>query len=211
LTQLYVGDDRLSQVVREATATRGEIMGDLASDDPKADVGALSLNGLPRDTARLGQLMARDRRIRLAFVPVGGWDTHAAQGSGKGQLTNRFALLAQSLDALATALGDRLGETTVLVMSEFGRTMKQNGTNGTDHGHGNVAFALGGGVKGGRVLGAWPGLDTPALYEGRDLAVTTDFRDIIAELLERNFKLDDRQLAHVLPGMSRRQRVGLLA
>ncbi|MEO7392914.1 MAG: DUF1501 domain-containing protein, partial [Ramlibacter sp.] len=209
--QLYAGDDRLSVAVREANATRGEIMDKLASDDPKADAGALSLNGLSRDTGRLGQLMARDARIRLAFVPVGGWDTHANQGAGKGQLANRFGLLAQALDAMAQGLGDRLGETSILVLSEFGRTVKQNGTNGTDHGHGNVAWVMGAGVRGGRIWGDWPGLETPARYEGRDLAVTTDFRDIIADLLEQHFRLGDAQLAHVLPGMERRRRIGLLA
>lgn len=208
--QLYAGDDRLSMTVREATVTRGEIMGNFASDDPQADVGALSLNGLPRDTARLGQLMARDARVRLAFVPVGGWDTHANQGGGRGQLTNRFTLLAQSLDALAKGLGERMNETTILVLSEFGRTVRQNGTNGTDHGHGNVAMLLGAGVKGGRVAGEWPGLDPSARYEGRDLAITTDFRDIIADVLEHRFKLSDKNLARVLPAMDRRTPVGLL-
>ncbi len=209
--QLYAGDDRLSQTVREATATRGEIMTNMASDDPKADLGSLSLNGLSRDTARLGQLMARDARVRLAFVPVGGWDTHANQGGTRGQLANRFTLLAQALDALASGLGDRLGETNILVMSEFGRTVKQNGTNGTDHGHGNVAWVMGGGVKGGQVLGEWSGLDGSARYDGRDLAVTTDFRDIIADLLELRFRLSDTQLSRVLPGMERRRRVGVVA
>jgi uncharacterized protein (DUF1501 family) len=209
--QLYAGDDRLSQVVREATATRSEIMGNLASDDPKADAGALPLNGVVRDMTRLGQLMARDGRIRLAFVPVGGWDTHAAQGGGRGQLTTRFGILAQALDSFAQALGPaRRAETNVLVLSEFGRTVRQNGTNGTDHGHGNVAFVLGGGVKGARVLGRWPGLDPSARHEGRDLAVTTDFRDVIADVLEERFRLRDADLARVLPGITR-QPVGLFS
>ncbi len=208
--QIYAGNDRLSQTVREATATRREIMDMLSSDDAAADQGALSLQGLATDTARLGALMARDARIRLAFVPVGGWDTHANQGGGRGQLSNRFALLARALAALAQGLGDRLQDTHILVLSEFGRTVKQNGTNGTDHGHGNVAFLLGGGVKGGRVHGQWPGLDSAALYEGRDLAITTDFRDIIAELLEQRFRLTDTQLAAVLPDMPRRKTIGLV-
>jgi uncharacterized protein (DUF1501 family) len=209
--QLYAGDDRLSQVVREATATRGEIMDTLASDDPRADQGSLSLNGLSGDTGRLGRLMARDRRIRLAFIPVGGWDTHANQGGAQGQLSNRFSLLAQSLDALAKGLGEELNHTSILVMSEFGRTVRQNGTNGTDHGHGNVAWVMGGGVKGGQVLGAWPGLDTASLYESRDLAITTDFREIIAQVLEQRFRLGDKQLGQVLPGMDHRQRLALFA
>jgi uncharacterized protein (DUF1501 family) len=166
---------------------------------------------LSGDTARLGRLMARDRRIRLAFIPVGGWDTHANQGGAQGQLSNRFSLLAQSLDALAKGLGEELNHTSILVMSEFGRTVRQNGTNGTDHGHGNVAWLMGGGVKGGEVLGAWPGLDAASLYEGRDLAVTTDFREVIAQVLEQRFRLADQQLAQVLPGMRQRKRLALFA
>jgi uncharacterized protein (DUF1501 family) len=210
-TDMYAGDDRVSQVVREAAVTRGEIMNEMGSDDPKGESDSLPLQGLSRDTARLGQLMARDARVRLAFVPVGGWDTHANQGGGKGQLTNRFTLLAQAVDSLAKGLGDRLNETNIVVLSEFGRTVRQNGTNGTDHGHGNVAWVLGGGVKGGRVLGQWPGLESASLYEGRDLAITTDFRDIVADLLEQRFRLGDRQLARVLPGMDSRKPVGLFS
>jgi uncharacterized protein (DUF1501 family) len=210
---LYAGEDRLSQAMREASLTRKEILESFASDDPKADIGSLSLSGLAKDTTRLGQLMARDARVRLAFVPVGGWDTHANQGNGKGQLANRFQLLAQALDSLAKALGDRLAQTSILVISEFGRTVKQNGTNGTDHGHGNVAWVMGGngsaGANGGKVLGRWPGLEASALYEGRDLAITTDFRDIIAEILERRFGLRDNELTNVLPAMKTRQRVGV--
>lgn len=207
--ELYAGDDRLALAVREAAATREAIMNTLASDDPKADQGALPLAGLARDTARLGQLMRRDERVRLAFVPVGGWDTHANQGAGRGALANRLALLAQALEALAQGLGDQLAHTSVLVMSEFGRTLRENGTRGTDHGHGNVAWLLGGGVAGGRVLGRWPGLEERALYEGRDLAVTTDFRDIVAELLQRRFALGEPALARVLPGFGPHQAVGL--
>lgn len=208
--QLYGGNDRMSQALREATATRQDIINALASDDPAADRGALSLNGLARDTARLGALMQRDARIRLAFVPVGGWDTHANQGAGRGALATRLALLAQALDALARELGEQLAHTTVLVLSEFGRTVKENGTRGTDHGHGNVAWLLGGGVKGGQVAGRWPGLERSALYEGRDLAVTTDFRDIVAELLQQRMRLGDDALGRVLPGFLPGARLGLV-
>jgi uncharacterized protein (DUF1501 family) len=203
--QLYGGDDILSKTVREATETRREIMNDLASDDPKADQGSLPLSGLAADTARLGQLMARDSRVRLAFVPVGGWDTHANQGNGKGQLANRFSLLGQALDALVQNLGPQFNNTTILILSEFGRTAAQNGSGGTDHGHGNVSLVLGGGTKGGQVYGQWPGLERSALYEGRDLAVTTDFREIIASILEQQFRLPDRLLSAVLPSMPPRQ------
>jgi uncharacterized protein (DUF1501 family) len=205
-TKLYSGDDKLSQTVREATQTRKEIMNSLASDDPKADQGALSLRGLSQDTARLGQLMQRDARVRLAFVPVGGWDTHVNQGNGKGQLANRLTLLGDGIHALIQNMGDRFGETTIIVMSEFGRTLRQNGNQGTDHGHGNVMWTVGGKHNGGQVQGQWPGLEGSALNEGRDLAITTDFRDPITNLLEQKFRLNDRQLSTVFPDMKQRNR-----
>jgi uncharacterized protein (DUF1501 family) len=209
--KLYAGDDALAKTVREATATRKEIMNSLASDDPKADLGALSLRGLALDTARLGQLMQKDPRVRLAFVPVGGWDTHVNQGHGRGQLANRLQLLGEAIEAMVKALGERLQDTTIVVMSEFGRTVRQNGNNGTDHGHGNVIWALGAGVNGGLVHGRWPGLDGASLYEGRDLAVTSDFRQVMAEVLLRRFGLDERQLNLVFPGVPRVALQGLMS
>lgn len=211
-TQLYAGSDRLSQTVREAVATRREIIETLGSDDPTADRGALALQGLPADVARLGQLMARDPRVRLAVVPVGGWDTHINQGAGTGQLANRFNVLGQSLEALVRNLGDRFADTTILVMSEFGRTLRQNGSGGTDHGRGNVACVIAGlGLARSQVLGEWPGLEQSALNEGRDLAITTDFREVIATVLEQRWRLNDAQLARVLPSMPARRRLALFA
>lgn len=207
--RLYQGQDDLSRNVQEAAQARMEAQDKLASDDPKADIGGIPLPALARSTAQLGQLMAREPRVRLAFVPVAGWDTHASQGASKGALATRFGLLAQALEALTTELGEGLQDTTILVLSEFGRTVKQNGNNGTDHGHGNVAMLLGGGVRGGKVHGEWPGLEAPALYQGRDLAITTDFRDIVADVLEQRFRLGDAELARVLPQMPRRKAVGL--
>jgi uncharacterized protein (DUF1501 family) len=204
--KLYAGNDKLSETVREATATRKEIMTSLASDDPKADQGSLSLRGLAQDTARLGQLMQRDARVRLAFIPVGGWDTHVNQGNGKGQLANRLTLLGEAIDSLIKNMGNRFAETTIVVMSEFGRTVKQNGNQGTDHGHGNVMWTLGGSLKGGRVEGQWPGLETNALNEGRDLAITTDFRDPLVNIFEQKFRLNDKQLSAVFPELTGRKR-----
>ena len=202
---LYDGADPLARSMQQFNANRREMLAALGSDDPKADAGALSLAGLARDTNRLGRLMAADRRVRLAFVPVAGWDTHVNQGGARGQLAGKFTLLAQGLDALARGLGEQLRETTILVLSEFGRTVRQNGNGATDHGHGNVALLLGAGVRGGKVHGEWPGLESAALYEGRDLAVTTDFRALIAEVLEQRFRLPDRALASVLPEAPRQR------
>src|SRR5690606_6791129 len=114
----------------------------------------------------------------IAFAEIGGWDTHRAQGGVQGQLAARLTELAQGIRALHDDLGDRMEDVVIMTMSEFGRTVAENGTGGTDHGHANCMFVLGGAVRGGRVLGEWPGLDRDTLHEGRDLARTTDFRDV---------------------------------
>ena len=148
---------------------------------------------------RMATLMRNDPRVRLAFMALGGWDTHANQGAATGQLAGRLAPLGLGLAQFARELGPAFDDTVVLVMSEFGRTARQNGNGGTDHGHGNVMWLLGGRVAGGRVQGRWPGMDEAALNEGRDLAITTDFRAVVAQLLERHLRLSDAQLQAVLP------------
>lgn len=132
-------------------------------------------------------------------MPLGGWDTHANQGGTKGQLASQLAGLAGGLIALSNGLGPELERTAIVVVSEFGRTVKQNGTGGTDHGHGNVMWLIGGGVSGGKVHGEWPGLDDSALHERRDLAITTDFRGVLGAICERHLGLSDAQLDNVLP------------
>jgi uncharacterized protein (DUF1501 family) len=129
---------------------------------------------------------------------VGGWDTHVNQGSGAGQLAARLGELAQSLAAFARDLGERMNDVVLVTCSEFGRTIAENGNAGTDHGHATAMLVLGGNVRGGRVLGRWPGLDAANRFEGRDVAVTTDFRDLFGELLVRH--LGARSLADVFPG-----------
>jgi uncharacterized protein (DUF1501 family) len=144
--------------------------------------------------------MRKDRGVQLAGMALGGWDTHAHQGAATGQLASRLQPLGLGLAALAAGLGPVLDETVVIVMSEFGRTVRENGNGGTDHGHGNAIWLLGGRVAGGRVHGRWPGLSGDALYEGRDLAVTTDFRQVLAEVCTRHLELPDARLAQVFPG-----------
>lgn len=213
--RLYAGDDKLAHAYREAQQARHEVMssldaGAMEREMQMANNGAPLPNGFPDDAARLGTLMRNDRRVQLAFMAVGGWDTHANQGAGSGQLANRLAPLGQGLAALARQLGPAWQDTTVVVMSEFGRTVHENGNGGTDHGHGNVMWLLGGRVAGGHVLGRWPGLDGSALYEGRDLAVTTDFRQVLAEVLERHLGLPDERLAQVLPAFAPGASVGVV-
>jgi uncharacterized protein (DUF1501 family) len=136
--------------------------------------------------------------LEIGFADLSGWDTHVNQGSDQGQLSLRLAELGQALAAFATDLGERMSEVCVLTMSEFGRTIRENGTGGTDHGHGTAMLVLGGTVLGKRVAGRWPGLDQAERYEGRDVAVTTDFRDLFGEILTRH--LGARDLSSVFPG-----------
>src|ERR1700685_2636688 len=147
---------------------------------------------------QLAQLIKANLGVQVAFADIGGWDHHVNEGSTQGQIANVLGDFSQSIAAFWTDLGD-LGEDTVVVtMSEFGRTARENGNRGTDHGHANVMFVLGGPVKGGRVYGRWPGLDQSQLYEGRDLALTTDFRTVLGEVMTQY--LGNKDLRTVFPG-----------
>jgi uncharacterized protein (DUF1501 family) len=147
---------------------------------------------------QIAQLSKANVGLEVAFADTGGWDTHVNQGSVQGQLAARLSDFGNAIAALATDLGDRLEDTVILTMSEFGRAVSENGSRGTDHGHGNAMIAIGGGIRGGRVYGTWPGLAVGQRYEGRDLAVTTDFRDVFAELVVRHLGVADPK--SVFPG-----------
>jgi len=140
---------------------------------------------------QMAQLIKADLGVELAFVDVGGWDHHTAEGSSTGQLANLLRQLGGSMAAFHRDLGDSMNDVVVMTMTEFGRTVRENGNRGTDHGHGGVSFVLGGPVKGGRVYGRFPKLSEENLFEGRDLPVTTDFRDLTAEVLARHMGLAD--------------------
>ena len=147
---------------------------------------------------QLAQLIKANLGVQVAFTDIGGWDHHVNEGSTQGQIANVLGDFSQSIAAFWADLGD-LGEDTVVVtMSEFGRAARENGNRGTDHGHANVMFVLGAPVKGGKVYGRWPGLDQSQLYEGRDLAVTTDFRLVLSEVVSRY--LGNKDLKTVFPG-----------
>jgi len=147
---------------------------------------------------QIAQLSKADVGLEVAFADVGGWDTHVNQGSAQGQLATRLDDFARGIAALVTDLGDRMEDTIVLTMSEFGRAVSENGNRGTDHGHGNAMMAIGGGIAGGRVYGKWPGLAVNQRYEGRDLAVTTDFRDVFGEIVVRHLGVKDASA--IFPG-----------
>ncbi len=149
---------------------------------------------------QIAQLVKSDIGMEVAFADVSGWDTHANQGSSRGQLANQLKNFGDALAALYRDLGDRMNNVVILTMTEFGRAVRQNGSGGTDHGHASCLFAAGGGIKGGKVYGRWPGLAPEQLYEGRDLALTTDFRSVFSEILTDHMRFKD--VARVFPGFT---------
>jgi uncharacterized protein (DUF1501 family) len=161
--------------------------------------GAVYPNGrFGQSLLQIAQLIKARVGLEIAFADVGGWDTHVNQGAARGQLSARLGEFGRALAAFARDLGDRMSDVVLVTCSEFGRTIPENGSAGTDHGHATAMMVIGGPVRGGRVLGRWPGLEGASRFEGRDVAVTTDFRDLFAELLTRH--LGAGSLAGVFPG-----------
>jgi uncharacterized protein (DUF1501 family) len=157
---------------------------------------------------QIAQLIKANVGLEVAFADMQGWDTHVGQGAERGQLALRFRDFGAALAAFSQDLGDRMSDVVVLTMSEFGRTVAENGNRGTDHGHATAMLVLGGGVRGGRVYGRWPGLDRHQLFEGRDLAVTTDFRNLFSEIATRHLSVP---AAPIFPGFKPTQQLGILA
>ncbi|HMG95699.1 MAG TPA: DUF1501 domain-containing protein [Gemmatimonadaceae bacterium] len=149
---------------------------------------------------QIAQLIKANVGLEIAFADVGGWDTHVNQGSSTGQLAQRLDDFSRSIAALVADLGDRMDDVVIMTMSEFGRMARENGNRGTDHGHAGALFVIGGHVKGGKVHGKWPGLEQEQLYEGRDLALTTDFRSVFAEVVSDH--LGARALDRIFPGFA---------
>lgn len=146
---------------------------------------------LGRSLMQIAQMIKAGVGLEVAFAETKGWDTHINQGGSRGQLANLLRDLAASIAAFGTDLGSRMDDVVVLTMSEFGRTARENGSRGTDHGHGNAMMVFGNSVKGGKVYGEWKGLKNDQLNEGRDLAVTTDFRDVFAEVANKHLGAKD--------------------
>jgi uncharacterized protein (DUF1501 family) len=189
---------RFSVPVGEGFAVREEIMKDLADEMDSASRGATTSKGFERDAQRMGKLMSE--KFNLGFIDVGGWDTHVGQGGAKGYLATHLEELGRGLGAFVAALGPAWHDTTVVVMSEFGRTMRQNGNHGTDHGHGTAYLVLGGGIRGGRVAGEQRAITEAALFQNRDLPVLNEYRAVLGGLFARQFGLSGRDLEKVFPG-----------
>lgn len=197
--RLYNGNDPLSRAYREGRVARQKLVSELREDMIQADNGAPGPDGFPNDAAKLAWLIQRDSSVRLAFISLGGWDTHIGQGSVSGNLANHLKPLGDGLADFKRGLGPDYDDTVILVLSEFGRTVRENGNGGTDHGHGNVMWVMGGPVCGHQVYGSWLGLASGALYQQRDMAVTTDFREPIAQVLRVHLGLSEAAIRRIFP------------
>jgi uncharacterized protein (DUF1501 family) len=157
-------------------------------------------NRFGQSLQEIAELFKADVGLEVAFLDSGGWDHHVNEGGVQGQLSNLLRDLGQGIAAFHLDMGDRMGDVMFVSMSEFGRTARENGNRGTDHGHANCMFVMGGGVKGGRVYSRWPGMSEGELYQGRDLAVTTDYRSVLSEIMTKH--LGNRDLKAVFPGFA---------
>ena len=195
--QLYAQDERLSQVYQEGREARDILMRSLAEEKMAASRDAPTPTQFEVSARYLARLMAGDAATQVAFMELGGWDSHVNQ---RGVLNRQLQPLGSGLAALAENLGPAYENTAIVVMSEFGRTVAENGNRGSDHGYGNTMWLMGGAIKGGKMYGEWPGLAEAALHESRDLAITTDSRDVLMSLLSQHFSLDANALSQVFPG-----------
>ncbi len=193
---------RFSVPVGEGFAVREEVMLDLADEMDTSGRDAMSAKGFERDAQRMGKLMSES--FDLGFIDIGGWDTHVGQGAARGYLANRLDELGRGLAAFAAAMGSRWSDTTVVVLSEFGRTMRENGNHGTDHGHGTAYLVLGGAVRGGRIAGEQREVSEAGLFQNRDLPVLNEYRGLLGGLFARLYGLGTKDIEHVFPGVSAR-------
>ncbi len=192
-------DPLLNSTAREAFEAVSSLQ-QIGVEDYQPAHGAEYPRGpLGHSLQQVAQLIKADVGLEVAFAEVGGWDHHVNEGGVQGQLANNLKQFSEALAAFHQDMGDRMADVVVLTMTEFGRAARENGNRGTDHGHANAMFVLGGPVRGGKVYGKWPGLKPGQLYEGRDLALTTDFRDVFAEVLVRHL---GAQAASIFPGFA---------
>ncbi|HTI96351.1 MAG TPA: DUF1501 domain-containing protein [Rudaea sp.] len=190
-------DTALAQPVAEGLALRQQVAGEFADEMMKASRGAVNAYGFTQQAPRIAQMMRN--KYRLGFIDVGGWDTHVGEGGAQGALANNLGNLARGLAAFATAMGEDWKDTTVAVVSEFGRTFRENGNRGTDHGHGSVYWVLGGGIAGGRVAGEQVKLTQSTLLQNRDFPVLNDYRGLLGGVFARLWGLNAAQLERVFP------------
>ena len=205
---LYSGEDLLSKAYQDGRKAREIILKDLTQEMMSANRTAKDANAFVDDAAEVARLMVGDAQTQLAFMEIGGWDTHINQNRAFDRL---LPPLAEGLVKLTDGLKPIFSDTAIVVISEFGRTVKENGNQGTDHGYGNVMFLLGGAIKGKKIYTEWSGLDSSALYENRDLPVTTDFREPLSIILKQRLDISDSSLNRVFPNFKTHQKLDFLS
>jgi len=197
LIQAMYQGQALAPAVAQGFQVQTDVYNAISGEMMAANRNAVTAKGFELSAQRIGVLM--QDRFNLGFVDVGGWDTHVNQGGAEGYLANRIGELGRGLAALKVSLGDKWKDTLVVVVSEFGRTFRENGDRGTDHGHGSVYWLLGGAVRGGRIAGPQTTVNEAGLFQNRDLPVLTDYRALIGGVLKRGYSLSQAQLAQVFP------------
>lgn len=206
-SNLYSGSDALSKAYQDGQASRQLIIKELGQEMIAAARGARNVNAFVDDAGEVAKLLLSDPKNQLVFMDVSGWDTHINQAN----ILNRLLpSLGQGLATLVEGIKPIFADTVIVVMSEFGRTVKENGNKGTDHGSANAMWVLGGAIAGGKVYGNWPGLNPASLYQNRDLAVTTDFRDVLAHILQAHLSMDANSIKRVFPNYLPTNRIDFL-
>ncbi len=198
ISAMYAGQ-KLAAAVREGFEIRDDVYHAVTERLVQASRGAASSKGFELSARRIGQLM--QDQFNLGFVDVGGWDTHVNQGGATGYLADRVAELGRGLAGFAEQIGPQWHNTVVVVISEFGRTFRENGDHGTDHGHGSVYWVLGGGIRGGRLAGEQVPVDQGHLFQNRDYPVLTDYRALFGGLFQRMYGLDQNSLQRIFAGV----------
>ena len=195
---MYAGHT-LEPLVAEGLGLQRALAANLMQEMDTSARGALPASGFVLQAQRVARFMRQRKSLSVAFLDIGGWDTHAGQGAAHGALANRLSALGQGIQLMAEELGPEWQKTVVLVLSEFGRTFHENGSGGTDHGHGNVMWVAGGAVQGGMVCGEQAALTASSLHQGRDVPVLNDYRDVVGGVLRRLYTLNTADLQHIFP------------
>ena len=201
IREMYQGTP-LESSVNEGFSVRDEVMRDMASEMEMANRNAITTKGFELEARRIAKLM--NERYDIGFIDVGGWDTHVGEGGGAGYLATRFEELGRGLAVFANEMAGRWNDTIVVVLSEFGRTFRENGNRGTDHGHGTVYWLLGGGLRGGSIAGEQVRVERASLLQDRDYPVLNEYRALLAGVVQRMFGLDKSRLQSVFPGVEPR-------
>lgn len=197
----------LAAPVNEGFSVRADVQRDMNAEMDKASRGAIAGKGFEREAPRIARLMKE--KYNIGFVDIGGWDTHVNQGAGSGYLADRLGELGRGLASFSDEMGAEWNKTVVVVISEFGRTFRENGNRGTDHGHGSTYWVLGGAVKGGKIAGEQQIMSDRNLFENRDLPVLNEYRAMLGGLLARMYGLNANQIDHVFAGVKGRD-IGLV-